>query len=461
MDLARESKLGKEIQQLNLLSPKHCLLAVYLLYESKVNSKSKWIEYIKMLPSDYSNFPIFFKDKELEFLNGSPILNQIKEKLSDLKSDYNEIINNTSFSKLIKNSTFEDFCKMRMAVSSRVFGIKTYGRKTDCLCPLADMINHKRPRQTQWYFSDNLDSFVMQAIDDIEEGCEIFDSYGKKCNSRFFLNYGFIIRNNESNEYPFSLEDIDKKLKFYSTINTNDDNLDNFENLKIEEKKSDQELMKIFRLKCNLDDQVFDEFLSYIRKSILIKNLELTLKPTEVSVILRELSIIKEKEPKESESESPNVNVNTNSNTNYNMISSDNYSYDVRFYFIKITGPISLENEICCLKFLLTLIKSANSKYPTTLNQDLEIININTNLTENEINCILMRMSEKKVLEFFREFCEFTLDFIENLDLKQKSTKNKRKMKNVKKMLQENYEIQNFLPYFENVLFKLINDLVK
>lgn len=120
-----------------------------------------------------------------------------------------------------------------------------------------------------------------------------------------------------------------------------------------------------------------------------------------------------------------------------------------------------MENEICCLKFILTLIKSANSKYPTTLNQDLEIININTNLTENEINCILMRMSEKKVLEFFREFCEFTLDFIENLDLKQKCSKNKRKMKNVKKMLQENYEIQNFLPYFENVLFKLINDLVK
>lgn len=336
MDLARESKLGKEIQQLNLLSPKHCLFAVYLLYESRVNSKSKWSEYIKMLPSDYSNFPIFFKDKELEFLNGSPILNQIKEKLSDLKSDYNEIVNNTSFLKLIKNSTFEDFCKMRMAVSSRVFGIKTYGRKTDCLCPLADMINHKRPRQTQWYFSDNLDSFVMQAIDDIEEGCEIFDSYGKKCNSRFFLNYGFIIRNNESNEYPFSLEDIDKKLKFYSMINTNDDNLDKFENLKIDEKKSDQELLKIFRLKCNLDDQVFDEFLSYLRKSILIKNLELTLKPMEISVILRELSIIKEKDSKESESESTNVNVNvnTNSNTNYNMNSNDNYSNDVRFHFI-------------------------------------------------------------------------------------------------------------------------------
>ena len=29
---------------------------------------------------------------------------------------------------------------------------------------------------------------------------EIFDSYGKKCNSRFLLNYGFVVDSNDANE---------------------------------------------------------------------------------------------------------------------------------------------------------------------------------------------------------------------------------------------------------------------
>lgn len=33
----------------------------------------------------------------------------------------------------------------------------------------------------------------------------MFDSYGKKCNTRFLLNYGFINLNNDGNEYPFKL----------------------------------------------------------------------------------------------------------------------------------------------------------------------------------------------------------------------------------------------------------------
>lgn len=28
----------------------------------------------------------------------------------------------------------------------------------------------------------------------------VFDSYGRKCNSRFLLNYGFIVDNNDANE---------------------------------------------------------------------------------------------------------------------------------------------------------------------------------------------------------------------------------------------------------------------
>ena len=48
---------------------------------------------------------------------------------------------------------------------------------------------------------------MIQAIDDIAKGETIFDNYGDKCNSRFFMNYGFINENNEeNNEIPMIIK---------------------------------------------------------------------------------------------------------------------------------------------------------------------------------------------------------------------------------------------------------------
>jgi protein-histidine N-methyltransferase len=65
------------------------------------------------------------------------------------------------------------------------------------------MLNHKRPRQTSWYYCDERKGFVIDSLAAIKRGEQIYDSYGKKCNSRFLLNYGFINLNNDANEYPY------------------------------------------------------------------------------------------------------------------------------------------------------------------------------------------------------------------------------------------------------------------
>lgn len=60
-----------------------------------------------------------------------------------------------------------------MAVSSRIFGINIDHHKTDCFAPLADMLNHKRPRHTEWYYSESHNAFIIQALDNIEKGLEV------------------------------------------------------------------------------------------------------------------------------------------------------------------------------------------------------------------------------------------------------------------------------------------------
>ena len=57
-----------------------------------------------------------------------------------------------------------------MLTCSRIFGININGKKTDAFVPYADMLNHRRPKQTTWYYDDDRGGFVIEACDDIKRG---------------------------------------------------------------------------------------------------------------------------------------------------------------------------------------------------------------------------------------------------------------------------------------------------
>ena len=101
--------------------------------------------------------------------------------------------------------TLLQYSEVRMMTCSRIFGITVDGVKTDGFVPYADMLNHKRPRQTIWYYDDAKKGFIIEACDDIPRGDQVYDSYCKKCNSRFFLNYGFINQPNDADEVPLRI----------------------------------------------------------------------------------------------------------------------------------------------------------------------------------------------------------------------------------------------------------------
>ena len=180
-------------------------------------------------------------------LEGSPFLFMVHEKVLDLKKDYDTICRlESGFSTKFE---FKQFCWARTAVCSRIFGVTIDGNKTDALVPFADMINHRIPKQSSWVFSQNDNGFVMEAITDIERGQEVFDSYGKKCNSRFLLNYGFVIPNNETNEVSF-------KVTF--------DNKDPLMDLKAK-LVGKNHLTKIFKTSTNSLDSGLMELLGFLR----------------------------------------------------------------------------------------------------------------------------------------------------------------------------------------------------
>lgn len=361
LELVLSTEYGKKIgdfMYFELASPKHCLLSSFLLFEK---NNPKWKFYFDLLPKNFSNFPIFYTDEELNYLIGSPFLNQIIDKKSDIKKDYLKLCEHIPY---FKNFSLKEFMEARAIISSRIFGISINNTKTDVLVPFADLLNHKRPRQTQWYYDDKINKFVIQATEDINKGSEIYDSYGKKTNGRFLLNYGFSIENNDSTEFALSV--------FFN---------DCYPLYEIKKKiiKSEKNLIKTFYLSNNLYESQIIELLSFLRFCMFNGNINDLIK------------IIFNSENKINDS---------------NLFSFDNNN--IGFGYIP---PINKETEINVLKKLKILLVQALSQYPTSFEQDIRIYNEEkNNISFNYKNCLLLIMSEKTVINYYIYFCEYCLE---------------------------------------------------
>ena len=142
-----------------------------------------------------------------------------------------------------------------MLVVSRNFGVTVRGKETNIQVPLADMFNTETPKNALWYYDDNRNGFIVEAYTDIKKNAQIFDSYGKKCNYRFFLNYAFINLDkhgeNAENEFPLYV-DLDPEDPTYDV--KKEVFLDGVENTNTE-----------FRVNGHMKEKVMENFLSWIR----------------------------------------------------------------------------------------------------------------------------------------------------------------------------------------------------
>ena len=380
LDLARGTHMGKFFTpqlEKKLNSPHHSLLSTFMLTELDKGVNSKWKYYFDFLPVSYNNFPTFYGEKELSLLKGTQFLELIKKKKREMKEDYDLLTN------IIPGYTkydFNLFKKMREVISSRVFGVTIKGKKNDIIAPYADMLNHKRPRQTHWNFDDESNSFIIRGVSNVKKGQEVFDSYGIKCNSRFLLNYGFTVENNEDNEFKIIL-----------MLN---------------------ESSPLFKEKM-----IFLGGKNYTKKfSLVINNAESKITP--FFAFLR-----------------------------FILYSKSN------FKDVNTSKPISVENEIILFNKIRELMKTYLSKYPTTLEYDIDYLNKNRKKMDfNEYNCYIIRIGEKRILNYYLNMAN---DILQLLNM------NKSDIKKLFKSMADKIENQNSINNINGNNIKLINNLSK
>lgn len=260
---------------------------------------------------------------------------------------------------------------MRLLVASRIFGIAVNGHKTDGFVPYADMLNHKRPRETSWTYDDTRQGFIIDAIVDIERGQPVHDSYGRKSNTRFLLNYGFINRNNDADDLPITLE-----------IKMTDP-------LFVEKNKGlHGGRWRSYNFMADYEEEVTFKVLSFLR----------LVEYDGAAAHLATLVANAEKELKD------------RMKRNQNMDDSSDDDNDPLFKGENLRA-ISYRNEMAVHKTLVEIFTAHMAKYPTTLAEDEAILK--QELTENQNNCVLFRIGEKKIAEFFIQSSTYVLELMD------------------------------------------------
>ena len=196
VEMGKATSTGQLVLKANIEhrfdAPKHIYLMLFLLIDGE-DENSFFQPYYKILPESLSGMPVFWTEEEYAYLKGSYLLNQTQMRKDAILKDYEEILTvDSEFSRF----TLEQFAWARMIVCSRNFGGMINGVKSSGMVPMADMLNHYRPRETRWGFDEETNMFTIHACCDIGVGDSVYDSYGKKCQHRFLLNYGFAIENN-------------------------------------------------------------------------------------------------------------------------------------------------------------------------------------------------------------------------------------------------------------------------
>jgi histone-lysine N-methyltransferase SETD3 len=297
--------------------------------------------------------PIFFDDEELKELKGSFTLKMISDRKRSLRAEYENIVSHIPE---FKKYHVHDFFWARLAVITRIFGFEVGNHKTDGLVAMADMLNHKRPNETHWNFDNAKNAFTITTTKRLLKGGQIFDSYGRKCNSRYFVNYGFSLDFNEDNQVAV-----------------------------------------FFQLPRPAADAAEEELIAYQLKAKL------------VGPHVHRYQIAFEHKEKCTKRAMSFLRV---------AVATVNELVPLaKLTDLEIIDPISIANETRVMQAMAQQCQTVLSGFDTTLEEDNKAIE-EGKLTMNVRNCVVMRRGEKEVLNAYIDLNN-TLQEVKDLDLRQ------------------------------------------
>lgn len=182
-----------------------------LVLEERLNPDSEWTAYFNILPSEY-NTVLYFSPDELEFLKGSPCLEEALKQYRHIARQYAyywQFLQRNHEARLLNLKDKFTFSGYRWAVSTvmtrqNAVPLPDGTEMLNALVPLWDMCNHTAGKLTT-DFSLEKEALQCYAMQDYQKGDQIFIFYGKRPNSEFFIHNAFVDENNEFDSVAIKL----------------------------------------------------------------------------------------------------------------------------------------------------------------------------------------------------------------------------------------------------------------
>ena len=219
LSLARGSDIGRVVTGTGrpFLS-RQSFLAAFLLQERAKGARSHFYPYIAALPLAHPSLPCYLPPPLLSMLAGTRAASLLRQFEHELVADYLTLMFASPCFSL------DDWQWARCCVSSRVFGVaELLGEREELvLAPLIDLLNHAQSERAAmaWGWSEAAGCFLCESRLRLQPGDEVTISYGDKCNSQLFAAYGFAVADNRHDgcSLSFSLpEGDDERLRMQKT----------------------------------------------------------------------------------------------------------------------------------------------------------------------------------------------------------------------------------------------------
>jgi hypothetical protein len=240
-EVAKDSETGRLIAKHGSNVDDYDYLAAYL-FEIK-RKGGFWKPYVDILPTDYSENPLFFSESVLNELKGSYILNSILNRIAQQAYRYDQ------FPPCLKENGFtpEEYAWAKCVVNTRVHGATHEGRPILAMVPLSDMFDHAIKNNADWAVSAT--GYFIRAEHPIEAGARLFEGYGR-CNAQLLNEYGFCIEDNPLNVAEIRLQPLSPDHPFFERAN---------------KLGKGQWSRRTFKVAANCNDAVTQELFSFLR----------------------------------------------------------------------------------------------------------------------------------------------------------------------------------------------------
>eukprot|EP00811_Abedinium_folium_P001004 NODE_1091_length_2609_cov_8.138598.p1 GENE.NODE_1091_length_2609_cov_8.138598~~NODE_1091_length_2609_cov_8.138598.p1 ORF type:complete len:516 (+),score=135.81 NODE_1091_length_2609_cov_8.138598:280-1827(+) len=347
-------ELGEEGLFLTYVHPQ-TWLALYIMEQRRLGSASHWFYYLDILPDSYPDLPIFWGEAQEEWLRGSHFFTRAMKMREGMDQQF-QMLTGYLGKDFTANYTIDDYYWARSAISTRVFGWVTMdGESLEFMVPFGDMLDHRSPKQVEWFYNETDNALVFTALEAVPKGAVVLTSYGAQCNSKYLLHYGFSV--------PGVLDRKPAIASVRLRIGVLEDATDREEKLQL----------VMNSLSSSDDDSGFSLF-----------SVTMSLARLDASDMLGYLRLL---------------------SARWSSVHQGLKSQTCRKYTSppRCDRPFSLQSEATALQWLLRIVIDAEHAYPTTLEEDNELL-ASGSLEAWQQHIVLLRRDEKGVLRWWQNY---------------------------------------------------------